>query len=44
MGEVKPASADVSIEDKLKAFMQESDSSIAGNKMYADHKSSRRRR
>ena len=44
MGEVKTTSADVSFEDKLKAFMQESDSRIAGNKMYADHKSSRRRR
>ena len=44
MGEVKTASNDVSFEDKLKAFMQESDSRIAGNKMYADHKSSRRRR
>ena len=44
MGEVKPASNDVSFEDKLKAFMQETDSRIAGNKMYADHKSSRRRR
>lgn len=44
MGEVKTTSADTSFEDKLKAFMQESDSRIAGNKMYADHKSSRRRR
>ena len=44
MGEVKTNSGDVSFEDKLKAFMQESDSRIAGNKMYADHKSSRRRR
>ena len=44
MGEVKTSSNDVSFEDKLKAFMQESDSRIAGNKMYADHKSSRRRR
>jgi len=44
MGEVKTTSGDTSFEDKLKAFMQESDSRIAGNKMYADHKSSRRRR
>ena len=44
MGEVKTSSGDASFEDKLKAFMQESDSRIAGNKMYADHKSSRRRR
>ena len=43
-GEVKTTSGDTSFEDKLKAFMQESDSRIAGNKMYADHKSSRRRR
>lgn len=43
-GEVKTTSGDISFEDKLKAFMQESDSRIAGNKMYADHKSSRRRR
>lgn len=43
-GEVKTNSGNVSFEDKLKAFMQESDSRIAGNKMYADHKSSRRRR
>ena len=43
-GEVKTTSNDTSFEDKLKAFMQESDSRIAGNKMYADHKSSRRRR
>lgn len=44
MGEVKTNSGNASFEDKLKAFMQESDSRIAGNKMYADHKSSRRRR
>ena len=44
MGEVKTSSGNASFEDKLKAFMQESDSRIAGNKMYADHKSSRRRR
>ena len=43
-GEVRTSSNDTSFEDKLKAFMQESDSRIAGNKMYADHKSSRRRR
>lgn len=43
-GEVRTSSGDTSFEDKLKAFMQESDSKIAGNKMYADHKSSRRRR
>lgn len=43
-GEVNTNSGNASFEDKLKAFMQESDSRIAGNKMYADHKSSRRRR
>lgn len=43
-GEVKTNSGNASFEDKLKQFMQESDSRIAGNKMYADHKSSRRRR
>jgi len=44
MGQVTTSTGDVSFEDKLKQFMQESDSRIADNKMYADHKSSRRRR
>lgn len=35
---------DSSFEDKLKQFMQDSDSRIAGNRMYADKKSSSRRR
>ena len=35
---------DVSFEDKLKHFMQESDSRMADNKMYSDHRTSRRRR
>ena len=35
---------DVSFEDKLKQFMQESDSRMADNKMYSDHRNSRRRR
>ena len=35
---------DVSLEDKLKQFMQESDSRMADNKMYSDHRTSRRRR
>ena len=35
---------DVSFEDKLKQFMQESDSRMADNKMYSDHRTSRRRR
>ncbi len=37
-------SADKSFEDKLKKFMQESDSRIAGNPIYADRGKSRRRR
>ncbi len=43
-GEVRTTSGDTSFEDKLKAFMQESDSKISGNKMYADHRTSRRKR
>ena len=35
---------DVSFDDKLKQFMQESDSRMADNKMYSDHRTSRRRR
>ena len=35
---------DASYEDKLKQFMQESDSRMADNKMYSDHRTSRRRR
>ena len=35
---------DASFEDKLKQFMQESDSRMADNKMYSDHRTSRRRR
>lgn len=35
---------DESFEDKLKQFMQESDSRMADNKMYSDHRTSRRRR
>ncbi len=37
-------SGDASFEDKLKQFMHDSDSRIAGNKMYADKKGSSRRR
>ncbi|MGI6013970.1 MAG: S1 RNA-binding domain-containing protein [Oscillospiraceae bacterium] len=36
--------ADPSFEDKLKQFMQESDSRISGNRLYADRKTSSRRR
>ena len=43
-GEVAPPTGDTSFEDKLKKFMQESDSRIAGNPMYADRGKSRRRR
>jgi hypothetical protein len=35
---------DASFEDRLKHFMQESDSRIAGSRMYADHKQRRRGR
>ena len=35
---------DASFEDKLKQLMQESDSRMADNKMYSDHRTSRRRR
>lgn len=35
---------DASFEDKLKHFMQESDSRMADNKMYADHRTRRRSR
>lgn len=44
VGEVRTTSGDTSFEDMMQAFMKDSDSRIAGNKMYADHKSSRRRR
>jgi len=37
-------SGDASFEDKLKQFMHDSDSKIAGNKMYADKKGGGRRR
>lgn len=37
-------SGDPSFEDKLKKFMQDSDSRIAGNPMYADRGKQRRRR
>jgi len=35
--------ADPSFEDKLKQFMQDSDSRMSGNRLYADRKSRRRR-
>ena len=43
MGEVLPPSDDRAFEDKLKAFMSESDSKMAGVRQYADRKTSRRR-
>lgn len=42
-GEVKGPTDDINFEDKLRKFMQESDSRIAGNPMYADRGKSRRR-
>lgn len=39
-----PPSADRAFEDRLKKFMQESDSRIAGSRMYADRGARRRRK
>ena len=39
-----PPTADQAFEDRLKKFMQESDSRIADNRMYADRQRSRRRK
>ena len=39
-----PPSADQTFEDRLKKFMQESDSRIAGSRIYAEHKQRRRSR
>ncbi len=38
------AAAEPSFEDKLKQFMQESDSRMSGSKLYSDKKGGRRRR
>jgi len=38
------AAPDLSFEDKLKQFMQESDSRMSGNKLYAEKKGGNRRR
>ena len=38
------SSSNVEFEDRLKKFMQESDSRIADNRIYADHRSRNRRR
>lgn len=43
-GVVRGPSNDANFEDKLKQFMQESDSRMSGNKLYADRKSGTRRR
>ena len=43
-GEVHKPTGDVSFEDKLKQFMQESDSKMSGNKLYADRRGNPRRR
>ena len=44
VGELKGESDDRDFEDKLKRFMQDADSRIAGNPMYADRGKQRRRR
>ncbi|MEE1035849.1 MAG: hypothetical protein U0L15_01935 [Oscillospiraceae bacterium] len=38
-----PKTADQLFEEKLKAFMSESDSKLSSMKQYADHRSKRRR-
>lgn len=43
-GQLAPKTSDASFENKLKQFMQESDSKISGSKLYEQRKSSRRRR
>ena len=43
-GEVHGPSGDSSFEDKLKRFMQESDSKMSGNKLYSDRRGNGRRR
>lgn len=43
-GEVTPPTGDTSFEDKLKQFMQQSDSKINDSKIYADRRSGGRRR
>ena len=43
-GEVAPPTGDTSFEDKLKQFMQQSDSKINDSKIYADRRSGGRRR
>ena len=43
-GQPAPKTADLSFENKLKQFMQESDSKISGSRLYEQRKSSRRKR
>ena len=43
-GEILGPSGDASFEDKLKHFMQESDSKMSGNKLYSDRRGNGRRR
>ena len=43
-GAVAPPTGDASLEDKLKQFMQQSDSKINDSKIYADRRSGGRRR
>lgn len=43
-GELHGPSSDVSFEDKLKQFMQDSNSKISGSKLYADRRGTNRRR
>ena len=43
-GQVAPKTADLSFENKLKQFMQESDSKISGSRLYEQRKSTRRKR
>ena len=42
-GQVHGPTGDASFEDRLKQFMQESDSRIAGNRLYSDRNRGRRR-
>ena len=42
--QAQQSSGNQDFEDRLKKFMQESDSRIADNRMYADHRSRRRNR
>lgn len=43
-GEAAPQTADKEFEDRLKKFMQESDSRISGNRIYSEHRERRRRK